>query len=174
MQIINRATLRTFKEVRLVGEGRNEIVSATQAYTLAEDQGLDLVLVSDQTTPPVVKIEDFKKLEYERKKARAKQTKASGTLKEVQLKVNISEHDLGTKLKSVHKFLERGDKVKVVVRLKGRERENPQRAHELIDRLIGMVDCRATRMPGPIASALLESAKERKPGVVAGKEAVVG
>ena len=54
-----------YREVRLVGEGRNEIVTPVQAFAAAEDLGLDLVLVSDKSTPPVVKIEDFKKLEFQ-------------------------------------------------------------------------------------------------------------
>lgn len=150
-------------QVRLVGENFNSIVSATEAWNQAEKQGLDLVLVStEDAVPPVVKIEDFKKILFEKKKARASQKsqtkKRKVDLKEVQFKANISDHDLQTKVNSINKFLERGDKVKITVRLKGRERENPERADEIISKVHGLVTqtCRFTKVPGPIAMALLE------------------
>ena len=101
MDIITRAMARTFPKVRLVGEGSNEIVSTEFALNQADEVGLDLVVVSDKSDPPVVRIQDYKKLEYEKKKA--KQTKQkSSELKEIQLKVNISDHDLQTKIKMVY------------------------------------------------------------------------
>jgi translation initiation factor IF-3 len=149
------------KEVRLVGEGRNDMVTALEALRLAEEEGLDLVLVSaPEVIPPVVRIEDFKKLQYEKKK-KQKANRQKSDLKEIQLKANISDHDLHTKVNSIDRFLERGDKVKIIVRLKGRERDNPQRAHDLVDRVIGQVTiaCKANKVPGPIATAILEPTK---------------
>ena len=116
MQIINRANARLFTEVRLIADGMNEVVSIQDALRRAEDEGLDLCIVSDKSNPPVVKVQDFKKIWYEEKKAKSKQTKSSD-LKEIQLKVNISDHDLTTKMNAINKFLERGDKVKLMVRL---------------------------------------------------------
>lgn len=160
MEILEKVDLRKFDQVRLVGEGTNEILSIMKAWDMAEDGGLNLVLVSDQSDPPVVRIQDFKKLEYERKKARKAQKKASSSsLKEIQFKINISDHDLETKVNKAKKFLEKGDKVKIVVRLKGRERDNPQRAWELIDRVSGMVPSKVTKGTGPIAMATLEPEK---------------
>ncbi len=126
------------------------------AIRQAEEQGLDLVIVSDKSDPPVVRIQDFKKLEYEKKKARAKQSRTS-ELKEIQLKVNISDHDLQTKINAIKKFLERGDKVKLSVRLKGRERETPERATALIKKVEASVECKVSRLPGPMTIAILES-----------------
>ena len=161
MKVLERSDLRTMKDVRLVGEGRNDMVSATEAMRLAEEEGLDLVLVSTpEVIPPVVRIEDFKKLQYEKKK-KQKANRQKSDLKEIQLKANISEHDLHTKVSNIDRFLERGDKVKVIVRLKGRERDNPQRAHDLIDKVIFHVTiaCKANKVPGPIATAILEPTK---------------
>jgi len=160
LEILTRARANSFGEVRLVGNGENKIVHIQDAFEQAMDLGLDLVLVSDESTPPVVRIQDFKKLEYEKKKARKSQKKAhSSQLKEIRLMVNISEHDLETKKSKMVKFLERGDKVKVVVRLKGRERETPERAHELLDKVASSIECKATKVPGPMAIVILEPSK---------------
>ena len=154
----------------MVGNGLNEIVHISEAFGRAEDLGLDLVLVSTDVKPPVVRIQDFKKIEYEKKKAR-KASKQVSSLKEVQFKINISDHDLATKISRIEKFLQRGDKVKISVRLKGRERENPARADELINRVETSVECKANKIPGPMAVSILEpfkpatkKAKEGKKG----------
>lgn len=157
MEVISRSDIRKYSKVRLVGNNLNEILPANEAYMRAEETGMDLVLVSDQVEPPVVKIQDHKKIQYEKKKAKKQQRKSS--LKEVQFKANISDHDFETKLKSIERFLERGDKVKIVVRLKGRERDNPERATELIQRVAESVNCKLSRLPGPMAIAILEPAK---------------
>ena len=150
---------RQVPRVRLVHEGQNEIVPTEFALRTADDAGLDLVIVSDKSDPPVVRIQDYKKLEYEKKKARKNKTPTS-ELKEIQLKVNIAEHDLETKVSAIKRFLERGDKVKIVVRLKGRERESPERASNLIKRVAEMVpECKMSKLPGPISMAILEPAK---------------
>ena len=162
MRVLERDDLNHIKEVRLVNSLGNDIVPAIEAWSQAESQGLDLILVSSEDiTPPVVRIQDFKKIMFEKKKARAgnkTQKKRKSDLKEIQLKANISDHDLQTKINSIDKFLERGDKVKVVVRLKGRERENPQRAHDLIDKVAELVkiDNKISKLSGPVAMAILE------------------
>lgn len=161
MKVLERADLRTMRDVRLVGEGLNDIVPIMEAWRKAEDEGLDLVLVSSaDATPPVVRIQDFKKLQYEKKK-KQRQNKHKTELKEIQLKANISDHDLQTKVNNIERFLQRGDKVKIVVRLKGRERDTPQRAHDLIDKVSQSVEvsCKINKIPGPIATVILEPAK---------------
>merc|ERR1712087_257193 len=89
LEILKKGDLRKFGDVRLVGDSTNEIMPIMEAWNRAEDDDLNLVLVSDEATPPVVRIQDFKKLEYERKKARKAQKKtSSSTLKEIQFKIN--------------------------------------------------------------------------------------
>ncbi len=157
MQVINRAAARNYTKVRLVGNDSNEIVSVLEALSRAEEAGLDLVMISDKGDFPVMRVQDFKKVQYELKKAKKKQIVQE--LKEIQLKLNIADHDFQTKLNAIDKFLDRGDKVKVVVRLKGRERENPERARQLLDRVISSVKCKPNYVPGPITMAILEPTK---------------
>lgn len=160
MQVITRALARNFNKLRLVSDAGNEIISAIDALNRAEDLGLDLCLISDKGDVPVARIQDFKKIQYELKKAKKKQLVQE--LKEVQLKLNIADHDFQTKQSAVEKFLVRGDKVKVVVRLRGRERENPERARTLLERMISSVKCKANYVPGPITMAILEPIQIQK------------
>ncbi len=158
MQVLDRAAIRGLSEVRLVSKSSNEIISAIEALEIAEAKGMDLVLVGADAKPPVVRIQDYKKIQFEKKKAR-KNNQRKTSLKEVQFKVNISDHDFETKLSNIRKFLGRGDKVKIMVRLKGREREAPERAKMVIERVIEAVECKSSSVPGPIAIAILEPAK---------------
>lgn len=158
MHILKRADSHAIKNVRLVGEGLNEIVEVDFAFSKADEAGLDLVCVSDKSDPLVVRVLDFKKIQYEQKKAKSTRPKSS-ELKEIQLKVNISDHDLATKMSAIERFLSRGDKVKVLVRLKGRERENPERARALLMRVTENVPCKVNRLPGPMTIAILEPVK---------------
>ncbi len=161
MEILNRTTAAKLDKVRMVGRDLNEIITIGEALTRAEDLGLDLVLVSADVNPPVVRVQDFKKLEYEKKKARKASAKQSQTLKEIRFMVNISDYDLETKVNKIDKFLKRGDKVKIMVRLKGRERETPNRAYELLDKVAQKVECKYTKIEGPMAIAILEPVKKK-------------
>lgn len=162
MRILDLSDIKAMKEVRLVGKEGNAIVPAEEAWRQAENQGLDLILVSaEDTVPPVVRVLDYKKIMFERKKSKAtkkQQKKRKSDLKEIQLKANISDHDLQTKINNIDRFLERGDKVKIIVRLKGRERDNPKRAHDLIDKVVDAIktENKANKLAGPVATVLLE------------------
>ena len=159
MEVLNRINSKKLDRVRMVGRGINEIISINEALGQAEDKGLDLVLVSADVSPPVVRIQDFKKLEYEKKKAKKSSKQVTSSLKEIQFKVNISEHDLTTKISKIATFLKRGDKVKISVRLKGREREKPERAFELINKISESVECKKINLSAPGPMAILEPVK---------------
>ena len=159
MEILDRQGALKLGKVRFVTKAGNEIVEAVSVFEQAEEAGMDLVLVSAEVKPPVVRIQDYKKIQYEKKKARKASNAKKSTLKEMQFKANISDHDLDTKINSIEKFLDRGDKVKIVVRLKGRERENPERAQAVIDRVVEKVPCKVSRLAGPMATAILEPEK---------------
>jgi translation initiation factor IF-3 len=113
------------KEVRLIdSEGEQlGIVSTKDAMQLAKDKNLDLVKIAPTAKPPVCKIIDYGKYRYElaRKEKEAKKKQKVIDVKEVRLSTNIEENDLNTKANQAKKFLEKGDKVKVSLKFKGRE-----------------------------------------------------
>ncbi len=112
-------------ECRLIGDDGTAygVVSLDEAFRIAEQQALDLVEVSPNAVPPVVKVVDFGKYKYmlQKKAAEAKKKQAVVQLKEIQFRPNIEPHDLETKLKRAEKFIEQGDKVKMVMQFRGRE-----------------------------------------------------
>ena len=113
-----------FPEVRVSGEiGKGEIMSSYEASKLAESLGKDLILIAENANPPVVKIEDYGKFLYENEKREkeSRKNQKKTELKEVQLSLNIADHDLGIKSKKALEFLNEGNKVKCSLLLKGRE-----------------------------------------------------
>lgn len=112
-------------EVRLISEDGEQlgVVPIAEALKKSEDAGLDLVLIAPTANPPVVKIVDYGKFRYEaaRKEKDAKKKQKVIEVKEVRLSPNIDSNDLNTKIGSARKFLEKGNKVKVALRFRGRE-----------------------------------------------------
>jgi len=112
-------------ECRLLGDDGHAygVVSMSEARRISDETGLDLVEVSPTAQPPVVKLIDFGKYKYElQKKAQeAKKKQVVIQLKEIQLKPNIDVGDLNTKLNHCQKFIEQGDKIKIVMQFRGRE-----------------------------------------------------
>ncbi|MDO8607923.1 MAG: translation initiation factor IF-3 [Phaeospirillum sp.] len=113
------------RSIRLVGADGEMIgvVTLREGLTMAEEAGLDLVEVSPNADPPVCKILDFGKFKYEdqKKKNAARKKQKVIEVKEIKLRPNIDDHDYGVKMRSMIKFLEEGDKVKVTLRFRGRE-----------------------------------------------------
>lgn len=112
------------------------IVSINEALRLAEEQELDLVLVADTAKPPVCKIINYGKHKFEtlKKEKEAKKRQKVVELKEMQLSLRIEENDFNIKARKVRGFLEEGNKVKIVLRLRGREMANPQAGMPVINR----------------------------------------
>lgn len=112
-------------EIRLVGDDGHAygIVSLSEAKSIALQKELDLVEVSPNAKPPVVKLIDYGKFKYQQQKkvAEAKKKQTVIQLKEIQFRPNIEAHDLETKLKRAQKFIDQGDKVKMVMQFRGRE-----------------------------------------------------
>ena len=113
------------REVRLVGLDGEQlgIKPLSEAQAIADDANVDLVLIQPQATPPVAKIMDYGKYKYEqaRKEKEAKKKQKVINVKEVRLRPGIGDHDLNTKANQAAKFLQKGDKVKVELRFRGRE-----------------------------------------------------
>lgn len=113
------------------------VVSFDQAMFLAYDKDLDLALVNEKIQPPICKLMDYGKYLYSTEKQSAKQKAKShsGELKEIRLGIKIGEHDLSTKIEKIRKFLDRGDKVKISIQLRGREMMFRAKADELIEKI---------------------------------------
>lgn len=137
-------------QVRLIDQNGEQlgIVSKASALAKAEETGLDLVLMSGGTVPPVCKILDYGKFKYDalKKDKEIKKSQKIIETKEVRLSMTIDEHDIAYRVSSTTKFLQDGNKVKVSLRMKGREQAYVKKAIEIVkdfcDRLseVGMTE----------------------------------
>ena len=113
------------KEIRLIGENGEQlgIMSSRDAMKMAVEAELDLVKIAPTAKPPVCKIIDYRKYRYEQAKREkeAKKKQKVTEVKEIRLSPNIDDNDLNTKANQARKFLDKGDKVKVTLRFRGRE-----------------------------------------------------
>lgn len=114
------------------------ILSRAEALRIAADQELDLVEISPDANPPVVKIVDWGKYNYQRTKQLQKNKRSAKTLevKQMRFGLKISEHDLGVKLRKVTDFLEAGHKVKITIFYRGRELAHKELGFKLADKVI--------------------------------------
>lgn len=128
------------KEVRLIDdEGNNHgVVATSKALLMAEEKGLDLIVVSPNQEPPVAKILDYGKYKYEVEK-RAKESKKKQhtvDIKEIKVRYKIDVNDYNVKINSIKKFIQKGNKVKIVVMLRGREMQHNHLAYDLANRFL--------------------------------------
>ena len=127
-------------QVRLVGSEGEQIGIApvNDAKNMAYDKGLDLVLIAPQATPPVCRIMDYGKYRFERDKREkeAKKKQQVIEIKEIQLSCTIGDHDLETKVNHAKRFLRDGNKVKAIVRFKGREFRHMDIGRAVLDKFI--------------------------------------
>ena len=128
------------KEVRVIGEDGESlgVMSPDKALAMAYDQGYDLVLMAPQAVPPVCRIMDYGKYRFERdkKEKEAKKKQQVIEIKEIQLSCRIDTHDFQTKLKHAQRFLSEGNKVRVVMRFKGREMSHIAIGQEIMTKFI--------------------------------------
>ena len=125
------------KEIRLIGSNGEQlgIMSARDAMKIAREAELDLVKIAPTAKPPVCKIIDYGKYKYEqaRKEKEAKKKQRTIEIKEVRLSPNIEENDLNTKVNAAKKFLQKGDRVKVTLRFRGREMAHMASSKHILD-----------------------------------------
>lgn len=111
--------------MRLIGDDGHQygVVSMSRALEISDEVGLDLVEVSPNAKPPVVKLIDYGKFKYQQQKkaSEAKKKQVTIKVKEVKFRPAVDTHDLEVKLKNVYKFLDAGDKVKLLMQFRGRE-----------------------------------------------------
>ena len=131
-------------KVRLVSETGEQlaIVSSVEANRIADEKNLDLVLISPQADPPVCKIMNYGKFKFEQMKKLKEQRKSQKVieLKEVQLSMTIDTHDLQVKAKHAKRFLEEGNKVKVTIKMRGRQQARPEAGIAVMATFVDMLE----------------------------------
>ena len=160
------------REVLVIGPNGEQvgIKSIQDARTLASYASLDLVLISPNANPPVCKVMDYNKFRYEKQKkekeALKKQKANMSELKEFRLSPVIDVGDFETKLKNATKYLQKGDRVKITIRFKGRQMAHTELGKEVIERFADRVLDFASleqspKLDGRIMSALLVPKKDK-------------
>ena len=132
------------REVRLLSATGEQlgIVQTRTALEMAEEQGLDLVVIGANQSPPVAKIMDYGKYKFEQEKQEKenrKKSKTQSVYKQVKLSSRIDPHDLTVKIKKMEEWILDGDRVQIVVQMKGREVQHPELAVELLTRILELV-----------------------------------
>ena len=134
----------TAPKVRLVGPDGQMIgvVTAPEAIAKANEYGLDLIEISPNADPPVCKVIDYGKFKYEiqKKKNEARKKQKVIAIKEIKMRPGIDEHDYQVKMRSVRRFLDEGDKVKMTIRFRGREMVHMELGARVLDRIRADVD----------------------------------
>jgi translation initiation factor IF-3 len=127
------------REVQLIdAEGQNRgVVDIIEALRLSEEDGLDLVEIVPNANPPVCKILDYGKFRFneQKKAAEARKKQKIVEIKEIKLRPGIDDHDYDTKMKAVRRFFEEGDKVKFVLRFRGREMAHQELGFRVLERV---------------------------------------
>lgn len=159
------------KEVRVIGEEGEQlgVLAVNTALSMAYEKDLDLVLIAPTAEPPVCRIMDYGKYRFERdkkeKEARKKQTVVE--VKEIQLSCRIDTHDFETKVKHAHRFIGDGNKVRVVVKFKGREMSHLDIGRDILTKFeeacsdVGTVD-KKPALEGRFMSMVISPAKPAK------------
>jgi translation initiation factor IF-3 len=153
------------REIRVIDEEKKQlgIMSADEALALARQQGFDLVEIAPQAQPPVCRIMDYGKFLYELHKRdhEAKKHQKQALLKEIKFRPKISIHDYTFKIKHVQRFLEEGNKVKITVMLRGREKSRPEMGQAVLTRVAadcegqGKLDGDSRRMDWAVSGVLV-------------------
>jgi translation initiation factor IF-3 len=127
------------REVQLIDkDGSNKgVTEINAALAMAQEAGLDLVEIAPNSAPPVCKILDYGKYKYQaqKKAAEARKKQKVVEIKEIKLRPMIDDHDYDVKMRSIHRFFEEGDKVKVTLRFRGREMAHQELGYKLLDRV---------------------------------------
>ncbi len=159
-------------EMRLIGDDAHQygVVSLSRATEIANELGLDLVEVSPNAKPPVVKLIDYGKFKYQQQKkaSEAKKKQVVIQVKEVKFRPAIDSHDLEVKLKNVYKFLGNGDKVKMLMQFRGREMAHKHigldKFREIIAGVVEETDCvieSPLKMMGNRAISMIAPSKKK-------------
>ncbi|MGB4768610.1 MAG: translation initiation factor IF-3 [Candidatus Saccharimonas sp.] len=142
------------RELRVIGPTGDQlgILSRTEALKIAEEAGVDLVEISPNADPPVAKIVDWGKFQYQKMKEQQKNRRSnkSGELKQMRFGLKIGSNDLEIKLRKIRGFLSEGNKVKILIFFRGREMAHKELGYELIDRVIASLEDEAILEQKPV------------------------
>ena len=134
-----------YPEVRVIGASGEQlgIMSSKEAQILANQQGVDLVEIAANANPPVVKIIDWGKYQYQKMKEEAKNRKKArekqSELKQMKIGLKISDNDLNIKVRKMREFLDDGDRVKILIIFRGREMAHKEIGNELLDKVVELL-----------------------------------
>jgi translation initiation factor IF-3 len=132
------------KEIRVIDDEKKQlgVLSPTQALAIAREKNLDLVEIAPQAAPPVCRIMDYGKFLYElhKKEHESKKHQKQIQIKEIKFRPKISTHDYDFKMRHILRFLEEGNKVKVTVMLRGREKQKPELGIKILDKVLEQVE----------------------------------
>ncbi len=132
------------RELRIISDEGEQlgIMSRDEALRLSEEKNLDLVCISPNAKPPVAKLMDYGKYRYEiqKKEKEAKKKQKTTQVKEIRLSTFIEDHDVQVKANTASKFLKDGDKVKVSLRFRGRERDYTAKGFEVMNKFADAVE----------------------------------
>ena len=134
-----------YPEVRVIGSNGEQlgIMSSREAQLLANEQGVDLVEIAANANPPVVKVIDWGKFQYQKMKEEAKNRKKArekqSELKQMKIGLKISDNDLNIKVRKMRAFLDDGDRVKIMIIFKGREMAHKDMGNKLLDKVTGLL-----------------------------------
>ena len=134
-----------YSEVRVIGSNGEQlgIMSSREAQLLANEQGVDLVEIAANANPPVVKIIDWGKYQYQKMKEEAKNRKKArekqSELKQMKIGLKISDNDLNIKVRKMRGFLDDGDRVKILIIFRGREMAHKEIGNELLNRVVELL-----------------------------------
>ena len=128
------------REIRVIDDEKKQlgVMPTHQAVSLARERGLDLVEIAPQAQPPVCRIMDYGKFLYEEHKREheAKKHQKQIQIKEIKFRPKISIHDYDFKTKHIRRFLDEGNKVKITIMLRGREKQKPELGQQVLDRVL--------------------------------------
>jgi translation initiation factor IF-3 len=131
------------EKVRLIDEEKKYvgIIDSKEAFLIAKERGYDLVEVSPKANPPVCKLLDYGKFLYElqKKEHEAKKKQKKIQIKEIKFTPAIQDHDIQVKIKRIVKFLESGDKVKITIWLKGKQKRKPEMLGQMTDKIVALL-----------------------------------
>ena len=125
------------------------MMSATEAQRIADEQGLDLVKIAPQSTPPICKLMDYDKFRFDaiKREKEAKKNQKVIKIKEVQLSIVIDVGDINVKAKKANSFIAAGDKVRVVIRMRGRQNKRPELGLKVMEQFFQKIEGAVMEQP---------------------------